>query len=201
MTMPNRILAIDPGPKKSAFVVIEPGPVPRLSDFGIVDSQEMILEIDAFTEISWNNQVVVEMVACYGMPVGRSVFDTALMIGRYLNEGQSKVRLMIRKKVTTEICNSAKATDANIRQAMIDLYGPTKEQAIGGVKCRKCKGKGWFGAGRAVCPSCNGGKWLHPPGPLVDVHDDIWAALALAVAASRLWHNPEAFYTETINID
>jgi len=176
--LPDLLLAIDPGPKFSAFVIIERH-TKQLDAFGIVDSYEMLLEIDAFLDpdgydLCESRDIVVEMVASYGMPVGRSIFDTVLMIGRYLNEGQSRVRLMTRNKVKNEICQSSKAKDSNVRQALIDLYGPTKEKAIGLKKT---------------------------PGPLYGVSKDVWAALALAIAAANLWDFDGAFYTETINID
>ena len=69
--------------------------------------------------------LAIEMVA-YGMPVGREVFDTCVWIGRYIQAWPrpDEVRLIYRKNVKLELCGSARAKDANVRQALLDRVGP-----------------------------------------------------------------------------
>lgn len=72
------------------------------------------------------DKVIIEMVASYGMPVGKEVFDTCVWIGRFkqraLSEGK-EVEYIYRKDEKMNICHSMKAKDSNIRQALIDRFG------------------------------------------------------------------------------
>jgi hypothetical protein len=71
--------------------------------------------------------VVIEMVACYGMPVGAEVFETCTWIGRYLELAEQlemKTARIFRREIKIALCGSMKAKDANIRQALLDIYGP-----------------------------------------------------------------------------
>ena len=69
--------------------------------------------------------VVIEMVACYGMPVGREVFETCVWIGRFTEKAkqlQKDVQYITRKDEKINICHSMKANDATIRRALIDRF-------------------------------------------------------------------------------
>jgi hypothetical protein len=67
--------------------------------------------------------VVVEMIASYGMPVGREVFETCLWIGRFIEAWNSSYSLLYRRNVKLHLCNSARAKDANVAQALRDRFG------------------------------------------------------------------------------
>ena len=77
--------------------------------------------------------LVIEMIASYGMPVGKEVFDTCVFIQK-AKEVQKAYQYIYRKDEKMNICNSMKAKDSNIRQALIDRFGPV------GTK----KNPGWF---------------------------------------------------------
>lgn len=125
-----KILAIDPGPVKSAFVLYS-------QEEGIVDKD--IWDNGCFPlyiASKYHNVMVVEMIASYGMPVGREVFETCLWIGRFLQADagfdiDKKTNLVYRKDVKLHFCNSMKAKDSNIRQALLDRLG---KEACKGVK-------------------------------------------------------------------
>lgn len=71
-------------------------------------------------------KLVVEMVASYGMPVGKEVFDTCVWIGRYIQQVDDvgkEYDYIYRKDEKMNICHSMKAKDSNIRQALIDRFG------------------------------------------------------------------------------
>ena len=74
--------------------------------------------------------LVIEMIASYGMPVGKEVFDTCVWIGRFIQQDEKM-----------NICGSMKAKDSNIRQALIDRFGTV------GTK----KNPGWFYGFKADC--------------------------------------------------
>ena len=72
------------------------------------------------------DKVIIEMIASYGMAVGKEVFDTCVWIGRFkqISESQDiEVEYIYRKDEKINICNSMKAKDSNIRQALIDRFG------------------------------------------------------------------------------
>jgi len=100
--------------------------------------------------------LAIEMIASYGMAVGREVFETCVWIGRFQQVWRSpeSVRLVYRRDVKLHLCGNPRAKDPNIRQALIDLLGPagTKKQ----------------------------------PGPTYGVKSHAWAALGVAVTVAGL---------------
>jgi len=180
--MKETILAIDPGTTKSAYLLYQEG---SILGFDKLDNCQILLVAEGCNA----NLMAIEMPACYGMAVGKSVFETCRWVGIFQQAfGLSKTYLVYRKSCSDEgvdsilmhLCHNTRAKDTNVRRAIIDLYGGD-EKAIGGVRCPQCNGKGWVGAGRPVGPVCNGDKWKSPPGPLKGIVDDAWAALAVAI--------------------
>lgn len=109
------ILAIDPGNTHSAYCFIDKDYKPK--SFGKVCNHELM-------EIIYKTDTVIEMVESYGMPVGKEVFDTVLWIGRMIQKiGEENVTLIGRKKVKVNLCNSVRAKDSNVRQALMDRFG------------------------------------------------------------------------------
>lgn len=169
------MIAIDPGTEQSAHVCFDGKTV---WDKGIVPNAELLRLARSGM---LRGEVAIEMIACYGMPVGKETFETCLFIGQ-LREALwrvATVRLVYRKDVKIHLCGSMKAKDGNIRQALIDKYGGDSI-AIGGVKCATCNGKGWSGRGRPTCEPCAGTGWFRKPGPFHDITSHLWSALAIA---------------------
>lgn len=77
------------------------------------------------------------------------------------------------------------ASRSDISAIVIDVYGGRKK-AIGKIKCKECKGKGWNGRGRPTCKECRGSGWEHEPGPLAHVKGHILEALAVALAVRKI---------------
>ena len=70
--------------------------------------------------------IAIEMVSCYGMPVGKEVFETCLFIGQLIEICHTRGflrKLIYRRDIKLHHCGTARAKDANIRQALIDKYG------------------------------------------------------------------------------
>lgn len=118
--MTNRILAIDPGTTQSAFVVLNE--TSKVESCGTWANEEL-LEAIKKGEIC-ADRCAIEMVACYGMPVGKEVFETCVWIGRFAERTTLPPRFIYRKDIKIHLCGSMKAKDGNIRQALIDKYGP-----------------------------------------------------------------------------
>ena len=109
------IIAIDPGDQVSAYLVWDGK---QIYEKGIIDNQQLCGTIRSHT-----TKTVIEMVASYGMPVGKTVFETCVWIGRFI-ECSFSYDLIYRKDIKMHICNSMRAKDSNIRQALIDRFGP-----------------------------------------------------------------------------
>ena len=116
--MADEILAIDPGPLKSAFVRWDGW---RVIDCAWTDNDE-IRDV-----ISMNRRkctIAIEMIASYGMAVGADVFQTCVEIGRMQEVAEGRAELVFRRDVKLHLCGSARAKDSNIRQALLDRFGP-----------------------------------------------------------------------------
>lgn len=149
-----RILAIDPGNVESAYVILDERK--EIIEKGKLFNQQMLELVTHYAcLLSGPTKIdvtVVEMVASYGMAVGKEVFETVFWIGRFYQafaERGNRCERMYRMQVKMHLCNDSRAKDGNIRQALIDKLGPP------GTK--------------------------KSPGPTFGVSADIWAALAIAV--------------------
>lgn len=116
----RKILALDPGPVRTAYLTLEGG---KIHDFGIFDNEKLIDQMLA-REDAYKPELWIEMIASYGMPVGAEVFETCVWIGRFIQCNQWEDHRVTRIKIKSHICHSGKATDANIRQALLDRWGP-----------------------------------------------------------------------------
>ena len=67
--------------------------------------------------------VACEWIASYGMAVGASVFHTCRWVGIFQATARTDTRLVLRRDVKLHLCNSMRAKDANVRQALIDRLG------------------------------------------------------------------------------
>lgn len=164
--MTGSILAIDPGNTESGYALIDsdtrqPIHVGKIPNHQILDMLGVILD---YTNTA---HIVIEMVASYGMPVGKEVFETCVWIGRFqqvalaTSVGVTPVDLVYRRDVKLHHCHTSKAKDSNISQALIDRFASGEPNRGKGTKASP----GWFYGFRA----------------------DIWQAYALAVlAADRL---------------
>jgi len=116
------ILSIDPGNSESAYVILNDDMTP--ADFGKIPNDEMLNIINNLA--GQIKQVAIEMIASYGMAVGKEVFETCVWIGRFYESAirnNAKVSYIYRKDVKINLCGSMKAKDSNIRQALIDRFG------------------------------------------------------------------------------
>ena len=131
------ICAIDPGNAESAYVLLDSGTLKPVS-VGKVDNKTLL---DKIWKLPYDTELVIEMVASYGMAVGREVFDTVFWIGRFWEAGNGLRReLVYRREEKLDLCGSCKAKDANIRQALIDRFAPGVRNDGKGTQ----KEPGWF---------------------------------------------------------
>lgn len=125
------VLAVDPGPTQSAYVLWDGA---KVLAFGIVPNQEVFAQFGSTTGPPRPGFLAIEMIASMGMAVGQDVFETCVFIGRLLEAWRcDPLALRIKRvEVKHHICHTHKAKDANIRQALIDRFGaPGKKSAPG----------------------------------------------------------------------
>lgn len=150
----RRILAIDPGTERSAWLVLDGG----VRRFGIDPNDELLTRLRG--GMIGPEVVVIEQFEGFGMAVGREVFETIHWSGRFQEAAEHAPRAtadrppaqvvgLTRRKVKIAICHDTKAKDPNIRAALIERFG--------------------------------GPDAIRKGGPLYGVAKDVWSALAIAV--------------------
>lgn len=151
------ILGIDPANEYSAFVVVE-NDLSAVVDKGKISNLELQDKISSWKAENYPiDYVAIEGIQSFGMPVGQTTFETCYFIGRLLQQFESLgiyPSLIYRSQEKSVLCHSMKATDATIRQALIDLF----------AKDTPNKGKGT----------------KKNPGYFYGFKKDIWQAMAVA---------------------
>lgn len=115
------ILAIDPGPVRSAWLRYDTDTQMPL-DFDLVPNEFIRLHLRAVEPRQ--SQLVIEKIESYGMAVGVEVFETVFWSGRFAEAAYPlPVDRLGRLKVKLALCHDSRAKDPNIRQALIDRFG------------------------------------------------------------------------------
>lgn len=119
------LFAIDPGNMESGWVVCEydDSGIKRIIDKGKDENKKVLTLLHQYAPY----ELAIEMIASYGMAVGAEVFDTCVWIGRFRQAADklaTRIEYVFRKEEKLCLCQSMKANDANIRQALVDRYTP-----------------------------------------------------------------------------
>lgn len=148
------VLSVDPGTRQSGWVLFDGVRVLRRG----IDENSQVRNLISRNTLDASH-LVVEMIESFGMPVGNETHETTYWVGRFCEAWNSDSTLcrLYRREVKLHMCQSMKATDSNIRQAIIDRFPPTGGGAVGQI-------------GTAS-----------KPGPLYGVSSHMWSALGLAV--------------------
>lgn len=144
------VCGIDPGTAQTALATWDGKSV---LDKRIIPNQEVI---DYLTNLTCS-AVACEHLQCYGMSVGKEVFETGYWLGRYWQTCEImglEWQRVYRSDIKSYWCHSPKANDASVRTAVIDRLG-----APGTKKA---------------------------PGVTYGITKDLWSALAIAVRAHDL---------------
>ena len=157
-------LGVDPGTTESAYVLYDKE-TKQVDEFGKIPNEELLAKIHSWRfEQELDADFAIEMIASYGMPVGKTTFETVLWLGRFIEAwvqytGASPVRKIYRKTDTCmHMCHTARAKDANITAAICDRYGGNMKVAKGTKK---------------------------DPGPLFGFSGDVWQAMGVAITAAE----------------
>lgn len=135
------VLAIDPGPKKSGFVVVR---VPLGLGLGRLTADEVEIvsagepENDRLIEMVDSNGywlLAAEDMCAMGRPFGASIAETCRMIGRLeeafrraaaadgLGDWETRFVLLNRPTVSAHVSGSRSARDPDIREALTKIWG------------------------------------------------------------------------------
>jgi hypothetical protein len=111
------LLAVDPGPKESAYVTYQDG---------IILAHDYLPNDDLRAILRWTPRVydlmVIEWIEGYGLTVGRETFETCLWAGRFIEVSGHDCRVG-RKAIKSHLCNTTAAKDKDVRAALIDKLG------------------------------------------------------------------------------
>ena len=145
------INAIDPGTKESALVVWDGEAILDKMILPNIDIREYLTSIHVTNKIGKSGCLVIEMIQNLGMPaVGKVIFETVLWVGRFYEQfPENNAHRVYRIPVKLHHCHSARAKDANIRQALIDRFGPPGIKKDPGLTY-KLNGQMWQACALAV---------------------------------------------------
>jgi hypothetical protein len=151
------IFAIDPGTTQSGYCIYDG----QVHESGVLTNEAMLARLQDELFRMGRVRLAIEMIASYGMAVGREVFETCVWIGRFQQawHAPEAVELVYRKDVKLHLCGTPRAKDPNVRQALLDMFPRTGGGATPQVGTKK------------------------QPGPLFGVSSHAWPALGVAVTA------------------
>lgn len=148
------VVGLDPGTDSSAIVVFNGLTV----ESHAILSNALVVSRLSGDDMVFSDRAVLAteyMESSLGMAVGKETCQTIFWNGRFVQAWCPRpFALVTRYNVKKHLCGQVRATDANIRQALIDRFGGSTERAIGKVKAQ---------------------------GPLFGIKSHEWAALAVAV--------------------
>lgn len=151
--MSGIIIAIDPGNIQSGYVVVrhDGKRILEVIERAKVENHKILNVL----KMRKTADVAIEMVASYGMAVGKEVFDTCVWVGRFMQAAQGRrIELIYRREEKLMLCGQLTAKDGNIIQALVDRFAPGKPN----------RGKGT----------------MKDPGFFYGFSKDIWQAMAVA---------------------
>lgn len=162
-----KVIAIDPGPMKSAMVFYD-SESKQVIDYTLEDNETVrkYLHWDELMGLTAEDgsypPLLVEYTPPYAMQtktghsyVPNQVVLTAVETGRFIECYDGPHELVSRLDVKKQLLGRTTGNDANITQAILDRYGGSRLTAVGLKKS---------------------------PGPLYGLKKDLWQALAVAIA-------------------
>lgn len=148
----NAIYGVDPGTTTTGWVLWNGHSV---IDGAAEERNEDFLErLRRAADANMGAPMYIEMIASYGMPVGKETFQTCVWIGRFTEVWDIlgyPWQYCYRTNIRTHHCHDARAGDSNVNAALRDKYGSK------GTKKN--------------------------PGPMHKVSSHMWSALAVACYA------------------
>ena len=181
---PEEFLAIDPGNTKTGWFRFRDNPDSEfgldVGGFGIDSNEDVRARIRSQAWAPRRTRLLIETPKPRGMPTSGEEMETLIHIGRFIQEWSrmgGRYSFVFRGDVKLHLCNSTRAKDGNVNQAIRDHFGGDQKP----VKCPGCKGKGWRGLGRPVCDDCKGRKFETLPGPIFGATSHVYPAIGVGL--------------------
>ena len=169
-----RVLGVDPGTDHSGYVVYDHDALSVVSS-GEMDNDDLVVAI-------WRGRFIVDVMAienieCMGFAVGRSTFDTAIWIGRFveawrISSGKPEIRV---SRGDEKIVICGRKTYKNPKTG--------KPKGIGDSEIKNALKERFPQTGGGKVPSVG---TKASPGPWYGVRGHAWSALAVAVTCCEL---------------
>ncbi len=120
-----KILALDTGTTQTGYCIMDMEK-PELKEAGKTDNDNILCVIAGTLFNKAVDVVVYEEFESFGMAIGKETMRSIWWNGRYYQEAEAygkEIKSITRRQEKLHLCNSVKAKDCNIRQALIDKYG------------------------------------------------------------------------------
>lgn len=118
------ILGIDPGTTETAYTLFDG--IKLIESNKVENSYFEKFTLIDIAKHGFIDKVLIEGIASYGMPVGKETFETCYFIGRLMKTCELmsfNYEIVLRRDIKSHFCNSMKAKDGNISQALKDRFG------------------------------------------------------------------------------
>lgn len=112
------ICGIDPGPETSGLCVWDTDKQEILARNEMCENNLIIYTAEYERKV---DKYIIEDIACFGMAVGKSVFDTLKAIGRL--QERLDYQMVFKNDIQLHFCNTKKAKDTNIKRVLLDRFG------------------------------------------------------------------------------
>lgn len=151
-----RLIAIDPGPRFSGVVEIDPETL-SIYSAEAEENTSLLHRLRYETDAA----MAIEIMCSMGMAVSQDTFDTQLWAGMFIEAFRGRGRqaaTLYRKDVKLHLCGNNRAKDTNVTAAVKSRFPPTGggKDPYKGIASR--------------------------PGPLYGISgNDVWSALAIAI--------------------
>lgn len=121
----NPVLAIDPGPEESGWVVWDGS---RVRGFGNEPNRQIVEQL-LNAKFFWPGNpayLAIEQIRGFGVMASDKLFDTCMWTGRFLQAwGESKTCWVPRKEAAKHVCGvGGISKDSFVREALIARLGP-----------------------------------------------------------------------------
>lgn len=161
-----RILAIDPGTTESGYVLRDTENADSAAITKGIGDNEHIKSMLINMSVEHIDLLLIEMIASYGMAVGKDVFETCVWIGQFMGAHE---RWVDGKRVYRPV---ARMTRSEVRQVLTGKQSGVTDSVVS-QRCKDIYAPGVRNHGKGTKDN---------PGYFYGFSKDIWQAFALSEA-------------------
>lgn len=137
-------MAIDPGSSKSAYVIMDADTFVPM-EFDKIENRELLSRVVWWQDAAaagypaFDCAVIETIVGSYGSSIGKTTFDTAIMIGRLEQAlfSFAPVEKIPRQTIRAHLCPKIRANDKTVRGALIARFARFDKERGKGTKAQQ----------------------------------------------------------------